>query len=166
MKFSLTSMGAIALCTLLTSPARANDDASHAAVAAQFVAALQHRHFRDAAALFAPEATRDTAATELVLKRIDDSVGGYSTMHPVAKPLNGPTIKVEVPPRKNVPFKIQKLIQVRYASTARDGKPVYYEVDLTADGKPPQVLAFALHFPAEDAQSKKRAAELISGINR
>jgi hypothetical protein len=86
-------------------------------------------------------------------------------MHPSATPHAGRTIKLEVPARKNVPFKVQKFVQVRFASTANDGTPVFYEVDLTADSKP-QVLSFGLHFPAADAQSTKRAMQRISDINR
>jgi len=74
-------------------------------------------------------------------------------------------VKLEVPARKSVPFNVQKFVQVRYASTASDGTPGFYEVDLTADSKP-QVLAFGMHFPAADAQSTKHAMQLISDINR
>ena len=165
MKFSLASFGVIALCTSLASHAIAYDDITPAEIADQFVAALRHHRFNDAAALFAPEATRDTAATALTLKRIDDRVGGFSTMHPTTKPPNGRTIRLEVPARKNVPFTVQKFVQVRYVSTASDGTPVFYEVDLTGDSKP-QVLSFALHLPAADAQSTKRAERLVSALAR
>ncbi len=165
MTSSLKSLGAIVLCTSLASDAIAYDDIAPAEIADQFVTALRQHHFKDAASLFAPEATRDTAATALALKRIDDSVGGFSTMHPTATPHAGRTIKLEVPARKNVPFKVRKFVQVRYASTANDGTPVFYEVDLTADSKP-QVLSFGLHFPAADAPSTKRALQRISDINR
>jgi phospholipid N-methyltransferase len=161
----LASFGAIVLCTSLASHAVAYDDIAPAEIADLFVAALQHHRFKDAAARFAPEATRDTSATALALKRIDDSVGGFSTMHPVATLPNGRTIKLEVPARKNVPFDVRKFVQVRYASTAGDGTPVFYEVDLTTDSKP-QVLSLGLHFPAADAQSTKRANRLVSAINR
>lgn len=165
MTSGLARLGAAVLCASLASHAGAYDDISPAEIADQFVAALQQQRFKDAAALFAPEAARDTAATELALKRIDDSLGGFSTMHPGATLPNGRTIKLEVPARKNVPFKVRKFVQVRYASTASDGKPVFYEVELTTDSKP-QVLSFGLHFPAADAQSTTRAARLISAIDR
>jgi hypothetical protein len=165
MTSSLASLGALMLCTSLASDAVAHDDIPPAEIADQFVAALRHQRFKDAAALFAPEATRDTAATALTLKRIDDSVGGFSTMHPSATLPNGKTIKLEVPAPKNVPFKVQKFVQVRYASIASDGTPVFYEVDLTAGSKP-QVLLFGLHFPAADAQSTRRANQFVSAINR
>lgn len=165
MTSSLKRFGAIVLCTSLACDAIAYDDIAPAEIAEQFVAALRHHRFQDAAALFAPEATRDAAATAVTLKRIDDSVGGFSTMHPSATPHAGRTIKLEVPARKSVPFKVQKFVQVRYASTATDGTPVFYEVDLTTDSKP-QVLSFALHFPAADAPSAKRAMQRISDINR
>jgi hypothetical protein len=35
----------------------------------------------------------------------------------------------------------------------------------SADNKPPQILSFGLHFPASDAQTTKRAAQLVSVIN-
>jgi len=165
MTFRLASLGAIALCTSLASDAIAYDDIAPAEIADQFVAALQHHRFKDAAALFAPEAAHDTAATALALQRIDDSMGGFSTMHPTATPPDGRTIKLEVPARSNVTFNVRKSVQVRYASTARDGTPVFYVVDLTADSKP-QVLSFGLHLPAADAQSARRATRLISAIDR
>lgn len=161
----LARLGAIVLCASLASHAVAYDDIAPAEIADQFVAALQHHRFKDAAALFAPEAARDTAATARALKRIDDSVGGFSTMHPATTPLSGRTIRLEVPARNNVPFNVQKSVQARYASTANDGTPVFYEVHLTADSKP-QVLSFALHVPAADAQSTRRAERLVSAINR
>jgi hypothetical protein len=148
MRFRSVTFGAIALYASLASHANATDDASRAAVAGQFVAALQHQRFQEAAALFSPEVTKNTAASAQTLKRIDDTVGGFSTMQQVAQTLEGKTIRLQVPPRKNVLFGVQKSVQFRYASTARDGKPVYYEVDLTADDKPPRVLWLGLHFPA------------------
>jgi hypothetical protein len=150
----------------MASYAIANDDVSHAEIANKFVAALQHQRFKNAAAMFAPEVTRDIVATELVLKRIDDSLGGFSTIHPVANLPNGRTIKLEAPAHKNTLLKFQKFVQIRYVSTASDGKPVFYEVNLTADSKPPQILSFGLHFPASDEQLSKRANQLISLINR
>ena len=66
----------------------------------------------------------------------------------------------------SVLFGVQKSVQFRYASTAGDGKPVYYEVHLTPDDKPPQVLSFALQFPAADAQSAQRANRLAAAIDR
>jgi hypothetical protein len=166
MRFSLASFGALVLCTSMASYAIVSDDASRAEIATKFVAALQHQRFKDAAAMFAPEVTRDTVATGHDLKRIDDSLGGFSTMHPVANLPNGRTLKFEVPAHKNTLPAFQKFVQVRYAATASDGKPVFYEVNLTADSKPPQILSFGLHFPASDAQLTKRATQLISLINR
>jgi len=166
MRFRSEAFGALALCTSLVSHASAHDDASRAAAAARFVAALQHQRFQEAAALFAPEATRDTAATAHTLKRIGDTVGGFSAMQPAPRPLEGKIIRLQVPPRKNVLFGVQNSVQFQYASTARDGKPVYYEVDLTADDKPPRVLWLGLHFPAADAQSAQRANRLVAPITR
>lgn len=166
MKISLASIAAIAFCTSIAAHAVENDHASPGEVANKFVDALQHQRFKDAAAMYAPEATRDTVAIELTLKRINDSLGGFSTIHPVATLPNGRTIKLEIPAHKNIAPKVQKFFQVRYASTASDGKPVFYEVNLTADNKPPQVLSFGLHLPASDEQSTRRATRLMSVINR
>ncbi len=166
MRFRSATFGAIALCASLASHANATDDASGAAVAGKFVAALRHQRFQEAAVLFSPEVTKDTAATAQTLKRIDETVGGFSTMQQMAQTLEGKTIRLQVPPRKNVLFGVQKSVQFRYASTAGDGKPVYYEVDLTADDKPPRVLWLGLHFPAADAQSAQRANRLVAAIAR
>jgi hypothetical protein len=87
-------------------------------------------------------------------------------MQPAPRPLEGKIIRLQVPPRKNVLFGFQKSVQFRYASTAGDGKPVYYEVHVTPDDKPPQVLSFALQFPAADAQSAQRANRLAAAIDR
>ena len=166
MNFSLVSFGALVLGISTTSYAVANDDVGPATVAEKFVDALQHQRFNDAAAMFAPEVTRDRMETALTLKRIDDSIGGFSTIHPVATLPIGKTVKLEVPAHKNIPFKVQKFFQARYASTGSDGQPVFYELDLTTDNKPPQLLSFGLHFPASDTQSTKRAAKLVSDISR
>lgn len=166
MRFRSATFGAFALCTSLVSHASAHDDASRAVTAGKFVAALQHQRFQEAAALFAPDVAQDTAATAQTLKRIDDKVGGFATMQPMARPLEGKTIRLQVPPRKNVLFGVQKSVQFRYASSAGDGKPVYYEVHVTPGDGPPQVLSFALQCPAADAQSAQRATRLIDGIGR
>lgn len=166
MKLNLVSLGALALCALAASHAVANDDASAAVVAEKFVDALKHQQFKDASTLFAPEARRDTSATELTLKRIDHTVGGFSRIHPVATLPNGKTVKLEVPIHKNIADKAQKFIQFRYAATANDGQAVFYALDLTTDNKPAQVLSFEVHFPAADAQSGKRATELVNLIGR
>ncbi len=165
MKFNIVSLGALVVCTLIVSPA-AYGDVSPAVVADKFVDALQHQRFKDAAAMFAPEATQNTRTTERALKRVDASLGGFSTIHPVATLPDGKSIKLEVPLQKNTPFKVQKFVQVRYASTASDGQPVFYELNLSADNMPSKVLSFRLHFPVSDAQSTKRANQLVTVINR
>jgi hypothetical protein len=63
MKLSSVSLGALVFCTSVASHAVANGDVSPAMVADKFVDALQHQRFKEAAAMFAPEATRDTVAT-------------------------------------------------------------------------------------------------------
>lgn len=116
--------------------------------------------------MFVTEATGDMRRTEYTLERVDESLGGFSTIHPVATLPDGKSVKLEVQTHKNIPVKVQRFVQVRYASIASDGQPVFYELNLTADNMPPKVLSFGLHFPATDAQSTKRANQLLSAINR
>jgi hypothetical protein len=166
MKFSLPSIGALVLCISVTAHAAESVDLSPATTAGKFVDALQHQHYKEAAAMFAPGQAQDSSATELTLKKIDESISGLSTMHPIPTLPDGKTIKLEVPAHKTIVSKVQKFLQVRYASTASDGQPVFYELNLTADDTPPQVLSFGVHFPASDAQSTARANHIVSLIER
>jgi len=166
MKLKLFSLGALVLCTSLASNAATGGDVNITAVASKFVDALQHQRFEDAAALFAQGERGDITTTEHTLKRIDDSLGGFATIHPIATLPDGKSIKLEVTAHQNTPLKVQRFVQVRYVSTASDGQPVFYELNLTADGMPPQILSFALHFPATDTQSSKRANQFVSTITR
>ncbi|MYM90805.1 hypothetical protein GTP91_26980 [Rugamonas sp. FT82W] len=161
MRFKVIGLAALALFTSTVSHAAANGGVSPDRVAGQFVDALQHRRFKEAAAMmFAPETAQNTERT---LRRAGDSLGGFGTMHPFATLPDGKSIKLEVPAHKGV---AQKFVQFRYASTARDGQPVFYELNLTAGSMPPKVLSFALHLPANDAPSTKRANQLVNTINR
>ncbi|WP_332854370.1 hypothetical protein [Duganella sp. S19_KUP01_CR8] len=166
MKFNIISLGALLVCATAASHAAAHGDVSPVTVADKFVDALQHQRFKDAAAMFAPETTQNSGATEQALRRVDVSLGGFSTIHPVATLPDGKSVKLEVPVHKNTPFRVQKFVQVRYASTASDGQPVFYELNLTADNMQPKVLSFRLHLPATDAQSTKRANQLVAVISR
>lgn len=166
MKFNLVNLGALMVCASVVSHAAAAADVSPVMVADRFVDALQHQRYKDAAALFAPEPTQKAGTTERALKRVDDSLGGFSTIHSVATLPDGKSIRLEVPRHKNLPFKVQNFVQVRYASTASDGQPVFYELNLSADNTPPQVMSFRLHLPATDAKSSKRAYQLAAVINR
>lgn len=116
--------------------------------------------------MFATGQAQDPLATEHALKKIDESLGGFSTMHPIPTLPDGKSIKFEVPAYKTTVPNAQKFRQVRYASIASDGQPVFYELNLTADDTPPQVLSFGVHFPASDAKSTARANHLVSLINR
>ncbi|MYN29644.1 hypothetical protein [Duganella levis] len=165
MKLKLFSLGTLMLCTSLASNAATISDTSPVAVANKFVDALQHQRYKDAATLFVPGGVGDINATEHALQRIDDSLGGLSTIHPIATLADGKTIKLEVGTHQNTPLKFQKFVQVRYVSTANDGQPVFYELNLTADHMPPQILSVALHFPAADTKSFKRANQFVSAIN-
>lgn len=166
MNFSLPSVAALVLCISVTAHAAETGDLRPASTADKFVDALQHQHFKEAAAMFAPGQAQDSLATERALKRIDKSIGGFSTMHPIPTLPDGKSIKLEVPAHKIIAPKVQKFLQVRYASTASDGQPVFYELNLTADDTPPQVLSFGVHFPASEAQSTARANHLMSLISR
>lgn len=162
MKLKLLSLGALALCA---------SAASHAAVsttdvANHFVDALEHHHYKEAAAMFAPGSVESTASTERTLQRIDSSLGGWSTLHSVATLPDGKSVKLEVAAQPHASLSGQKFVQLRYASTASDGQAVFYEMNLTPDGMPPQILSFGLHFPAADAQSSQRANQLVGEINR
>lgn len=159
MRFNIISLAALALFTSTVSHAAATG-VSPERVAGQFVEALQHQRFKEAAAMFVPEATQNAERT---LTRAGDSLGGFATMHPVATLPDGKSVKLEVPAHEGA---AQKFVQFRYASTASDGQPVFYELNLTADGKPPKILSFGLHLPATDAPSTKRANQLVSAINR
>jgi hypothetical protein len=166
MKLSFLSVGALVLSISATAHAAATGDLSPATAATKFVDALQHQHFKEAAAMFSPGQAQDSLATERTLKRIDENLGGFSTMHPIPTLPDGKSFKLEVPAHRTIVPKIQKFLQVRYASIGSDGQPVFYELNLTADDTPPQVLSFGVHFPASDAQSAARANHLMSLINR
>lgn len=139
-------------------------DVSTAAVAKEFVDAVQHQRFRDAAAMFAPEEARDIATIEHTLRRINEHLGGFSTIRPIATFPDGKSVKFSVASNRSAGL-AQKFIQVRYVSTANDGQPVFYELNLAPDGRPPQVLSLGLHFPAVDAHSSERANQVVAVIN-
>jgi hypothetical protein len=166
MKFSLPSVGAFLLCISVTAHAAETGRLSPVVTADKFVDALRHQHYKEAASMFAPGQGQDSSVTERTLERIDESLGGLSTMHPIPTLPDGKTIKFDVLAHKTVVSKVQKFLQVRYASTASDGQPVFYELNLTADNTPPQILSFGVHFSASDAQSTERANHLVSLIER
>ena len=97
MKFILVGLGTLVLFASVASQAAGNGSASPAVVADNFVDALKHHRFKDAAAMFAPEAVQDTGATERTLTRVDESLGGFSTICPVATLPDGKSVKLEVP---------------------------------------------------------------------
>ncbi|NVD71339.1 hypothetical protein HUX88_12335 [Duganella sp. BJB1802] len=72
MRFKIIGLAALALFTSTVSHAAANGGASPDRVAGQFVDALQHQRFKEAAAMFAPEAAQN-AGTQ---KRADGNLGG------------------------------------------------------------------------------------------
>lgn len=166
MKFGLSGIGAIALCISLTPHAAENGNLGPAMTADKFVDALRHRHFKEAATMFAPAQEQDTLATERTLKRIDESLGGFATLHPVPTLPDGKSMKLEVSAPANIAPKVQQFLQFRYASTATDGQPVFYELSLSADGTPPRILSFGVHFPTSDSQLTARAHRLVGLIER
>lgn len=166
MKLKLFSLSVLVFCTSIASTAAVNDEGSSTAVANGFVDALQHHRYRDAAAMFAPGAVEDSAAIEHTLKKIDSKVGGFSTIRPIATLPDGESIKLEVAAHGRAPVKAHHFTQLRYVSTASDGQPVYYELNLAAGGAPQQILSFGLHFPAVDTPALKRANQIVAAINR
>lgn len=166
MKISLIGVGALMLCVSVTAHAGATGVRSPATVANKFVHALQQQHFMEAAAMFTPSQAQDSFATERALKRIDESLGGLSTMHPIPTLPDGKSIKLEVPAQITVVPKSQKFLQFCYASTASDGQPVLYALNLSADDTPSQLQSFAVYFPTSDAPSTARANRLMRRISR
>ncbi|WP_422994515.1 hypothetical protein [Undibacterium sp. SXout11W] len=116
-------------------------------------------------AMFTPGQAQESLATERTLKKIDENLGGFSTMHPISHLSDGESIKLEVPALKTVAPKGQKFRQVVYASTASDGEPAFYELNLSADDTQPQVMSFGVHFPATDARLTARAIYLVKLIS-
>lgn len=116
--------------------------------------------------MFPPSQAQHSFANERTLKRIEESLGGLSTMHPIPTLPDGKSIKLDVPAQNTSVPKRQQFLQFRYASTAGDGQPVFYALNLSADGTAPQLLSFAVHFPTSDAQSTARANRLMSRISR
>jgi len=164
-KMKLFSLSALVLCTLVAANAAQSGDVSTTAVAREFVGALQHQRFRDAAAMFAPGEAGDIETIEQTLKRIDDRLNGFSTMHPIAALPDGKSVKLEIASHRSVELTAQKFIQIRYVSTANDGQLVFYELNLAPNGRPPQIFSLGVHFPAVDAHSSKRANKVVAELN-
>ncbi len=116
--------------------------------------------------MFLPAPGDDAVATERMLTRIDESLGGFPTMHPVPALPDGKSVRLEVLAPGNVAPNIQTFLQLRYASTANDGQPVFYELNVSAGGTPPRILSFGVHFPASDLQSTARALHFVDVIGR
>jgi hypothetical protein len=166
MTFNLHGVGALLLCISVTAHAAETSSSNAVATATKFVDELRHQRYKEAASMFVSSQAQDRLGIGRTLKRIDESVGGFSTMHPIPTLPDGKTIKLEVPAHKTIVSKVQKSLQVRYVSTASDGQPVFYELNLSAENTPPQVLSFGVHFPASAPKSTVRANHLISFIER
>lgn len=161
----LFNLSALVFCTSVAASDFSNGDVSVTAVATGFTDALRHQRYRDAAAMFVPTEVGDIVTIEHTLMRIDDSLGGFSTIRPIAALPEGKSIKLDVAAHGRIVLVAHKFIQFRYISAASDGQPVFYELDLTADTKPPKILSFGLHFSAVDAQAEKRANKILATIN-
>lgn len=165
MTFNSASLGALILCISIAGHA-ADRSVLATTVAEEFVQALQHQHFEQAAALFSEEVPRSGMATASMLKRINDRVGGFATMKAVPTLPNGKSLGLEFPAHRTIPPGVLKFFQVRYAATAADGKPVFFELNVADDNTPPHILSLGVRFPVSDAQSAKRATDLVSYIHR
>jgi len=165
MKLKLFSLGALVFCTSVAASDTSTGEASTTALASGFMDALQHQRFRDAAAMFVPTEAGDIVNIEQTLKRIDDSLGGFSSIRQIAALPDGNSIKLDIAAHGSGALVDQRFIQIRYVSTASDGQPVFYELDLSADAKSPRILSFGLHLPAVDAQAVKRANKILATVN-
>jgi hypothetical protein len=160
----LFSLSALVLCTSVAVNAAESGDVSTMAVAKGFVGALQHQRFRDAASMFAPGGG-DIEIIEQNLRKIDDRLGGFSTIRPIAILPDGKSVKLEIASHRSPASTVQKFIQIRYASTASDGQPVFYELNLAPNRTLPQILSLGVHFLSEDARSSKRANQIVAAFN-
>lgn len=166
MKSCLPSVCALVLCMSVTADAAATGDHSPATTAGKFVDALKGQRFDNAAAMFAPGEAADALATERMLARVGQTVGGFSAMQAIPTLPAGKSIKFAVPAHRTIAPSMQRFLQIRYASTASDGRPVFYELNLSAGDRPPQILSFDIHFPASGAESTARANKLVKLISR
>ena len=161
----LFSLSALVLCTLFAANAAQSGDVSATAVAKEFVDALQHQRFRDAADMFTPGEAGDLETIEHTLKKIDDRLGGFSTIRPIATLPDGKSLKLEIASHRSAALAAQKFMQIRYVSTASDGQPVFYELNLAPNDMPPQIVSLGVHFPAGEARSLERANKVIAALN-
>lgn len=166
MNVSMASLVALMLCTSVTARAAVNAEAGPAVVASRFVDALHHHRFKDAAHMFAPGARRDAGLIERDLQRIDDQLGGFAALHSVAALPNGKSVRVQISADGTPSSNGQKFAQLRYVSTARDGQPVFYELNLTADKMMSRILSLGLHFPGTAPGSSERANQMVNAIHR
>ena len=164
--FCLPIIGALVLCMSVAVHAAETGELGPATVASKFVDALQHRQFKDAAAMLSPSTVDYSPSIERTLSRIDESLGGFSTMHPIPTLPDGKSIRFIVLDERNTIPASSKFMQIRYTSTVSDGQPVFYELNLIANGTSLHVLSFGVHFPALDARLIARADHLIRLISR
>lgn len=144
MKLRLARLGALVLvCTAIPQAIAGN-------LAEDFVRALQHREFDHAAAMFVPDTPGDKANIAASLKRLDEKVGGLSSIRRAERLPNGKSVRVLVQARPKALESVPGFEEFIYVGTDREGQTVYYQVDLSKAGKAPQVLAFAVDFPDTD----------------
>ncbi|MFZ6689096.1 hypothetical protein ACO0K0_15245 [Undibacterium sp. SXout11W] len=165
MKVSFLGACSLIICTSLTAHAAAIDIPTQVSAADKFIDALKHQRFKEATAMFTLSQMQDTLAAERMLKKIDEGLGGFSTMQPISNLPDGESIKLEVPALKTVAPKGQKFRRLRYTSTAGDGDPIFYELNISSDDTPPTVMSFGVHFPTADAHLTARAIYLVKLIS-
>ena len=162
MKFPPVRLGALVVCLALSHHAAANDDVNAVTLASGFMQALQQQRYQDAAAMFTPEVANGAAATTDGLKRLDQQVGGLSTIRNILSMPAGTSVRLAIPAGADPTVKTKKFFQVRYTATAVDGKPVVYVLDIDGERRPQRVLAFSVHMPTPDAESTQRAQAIAS----
>lgn len=96
MNLKLFSIGVVMLWISIVTNVTKSENVSINLVANRSVDALQHQRYRDAAAMFVQSSAEGISITERTLKRIDDSLGGFSTLHPVSTLPDGKSVRLDV----------------------------------------------------------------------
>lgn len=162
MQSSLRRACLFAAFLALSLPAAASD--SHSPdTEKRFVRAWQEQRFDEAAAMFKPGDTHDTAAIAAQLKQVASRLGGLASMRDLPSFPNGRTFKLVVPSAPLAP-RPGSYHQVTYHATAADGQPVFYILALDPAPVPQRVLWLEIHFPTPDAAATTRAAQVLRNL--
>lgn len=162
MKSSLRRACLFAAFLALSLPAAANDGQSPAPVE-RFVLAFQEQRFDEAAAMFKPRDTHDTAAIAAQLKQVASRLGGLASMRNLPSLPNGGSFKLVVPSAPLAP-RPGSYHQVTYQATAADSQPVFYILALDPAPVPQRVLWLEIHLPTPDADATTRAAQVLRDL--